>query len=211
MEAIDARPRISRAALAVPLATGALLLLHPPDPVDPFELRDRTSVWLTVHLGLLVAVPALAGVIIWSVAALDGLAAAITRVAAVAMAAWYAAFDALMGIATGVLVREASAIDADSSAGAENLVAAWWGVPAPIPIVSVAAIAAWVLAAGGAAIAHRNAGSPAVTVWGFAAAAVVFGLGGHPGIVGAIGMVALAVALAPLATGRRSDRVAAVG
>jgi hypothetical protein len=196
--------------LAAPVATAVLLGLHPTDPADPFELRGQTTRWLTVHVGLLITLPLLAITIRTLLAGLGGVAASVGRLAVVPMAAFYAAFDALLGIGTGILVIQTDRLAGAEQAGAEALTRAWWAVPAPIPVISVLAIASWMVALGAAALAHRRAGSPIAAVAGFGVAAVVFGLGGHPGITGVIGMAGIVVAVVVLATRgpipSRSDR-----
>jgi hypothetical protein len=184
---ITSRP----ARLAVPLALAALLAWHPADPTRAVELRELLTRWNTIHLGLLVALPLLVLQVLHTLRASTTRAADLARVAAVVAVTSYAAFESLVGLGTGVLVRSAGQLPAGERSGALELAQRWWEVPAPIPAISTVAIVAWVVALTAAAVAKHQAGAPRPAVWTLLAAGWVFAAG-HPGLTGAAAMVALA-------------------
>jgi len=180
--------------IAVPAALGILLLAHPTDPPPGEAIRSlagEETRWLIVHVGLLIALPSL-GLWIWL--ALDGVAnrtASLARVAIVFFVAFYTAFDALVGIATGVLVRETLSLTDDGTAA--QLVEEWWAIPTPVWVFSALGPLSWLVTAGAAAIAHLRAGSGSAVVGGLAVAAPLFAFG-HPTVAGPLAMVALVLA-----------------
>ncbi|MCZ2860869.1 hypothetical protein [Blastococcus sp. VKM Ac-2987] len=157
------------------------------------DLADVETRWLVVHVGLLLALPLL-GLWVWLVLqGVPGRVATLSRVSAVFFVAFYTAFDALVGIASGVLVREARALDGAASQLAET----WWAIPAPVWVFSTLGPLSWLLTAGAAAVAHMRAGSSLVVVGGLAVAAPLFAFG-HPTLGGPVAMVGLIVAAAAL-------------
>jgi hypothetical protein len=179
------------ARTAVPLALGALLAWHPTDPARAIELQELLTRWTAIHLGLLVALPLLVLQLLHTLRGHDGRAADVARAAAIVATAFYAAFESLVGLGTGVLVRLAHGLPAGQRAGALELAQRWWEVPAPIPVISAVAIAAWVVALTATAVAKHRAGAPRAVVWTLLAAGWLFAAG-HPGLTGAAAMVALA-------------------
>lgn len=184
----------------VPGVTAVLLGLHPPETGSAFDLRGSTDRWLIVHVGLLVMIPLVAMVLWMLLGGIDGRAATVSRVMLVPFVAFYAAFESMVGIGTGVLINETDALPAVARPGAEALTERWWEVPMPVPLIATAAILSWVVAVGSAAVAHARARSPLLVVIGLAAATVFFALG-HPGITGVLGMVGLLIAAAAVAFG----------
>lgn len=186
--------RATAAAAAVPLATGALLLWHPPDPAHAMELAGLIGRWLTVHVGLLVALPLLALVVRRILSGVDLPTAKLARFLVVPAAVMYAAFDSLLGIGTGVLVDETNHIHGHLHEGAVALTQAWWTVPTTISLISVLAIGTWTLAVATAGVASMRGGLGRATGWSLIFSAVVFAAG-HPGVTGGLAMAALAVAV----------------
>jgi hypothetical protein len=185
---------VSRPArIAVPLLLGALLAWHPDDPVQAVELEGLLPRWSIIHLGLLVALPLLVLQLLHSLRNLTGPAAATSRVAAVVATAFYAAFESLVGLGTGILVRIAGEVPAEQREAALEVAQRWWEVPNPIPAISAVAIIAWVVTLTAAAIAHHRAGTATTVVWSLVAGGWIFAAG-HPGLTGAVAMIALALA-----------------
>lgn len=178
----------------VPAVTAALLALHPAEPRSIRELAATTDRWLAVHLGLLVAVGLVALVVRHLLRDIDSRAARASRALLPPAVALYAAFDALIGIATGVLMREAAAMPPELQDGALQLAQRWWDVPAPVVFVTVLGPLTWAVAVGAAARATMSAGAPSLVTFGLAMTAVVFAWG-HPGVTGAAAMLALAAAV----------------
>jgi hypothetical protein len=179
---------------AVPVLTAAVVAPHPAEPRDIRELAGATATWLNVHLALLVAVP-LIGVVVWRLLRdVDNRAATVSRLLLAPAVALYAAFDALLGIGTGVLMRGVHHLHDHHHDGAWALAQHWWDVPLPIMLVSIFGPLCWALAIGAAALAHRLAGSHWLVVVGLALTAVVFAWG-HPGVTGVIAMGGLLTAV----------------
>ena len=142
---------------AAPAAVAALGLVHP--RVDPTigpvaSLAERTTLWLAVHLVLPVAIILLALALHRLVADLPGRAAALARWALVPFAVFYSMFDAVVGIATGVLVQLAE----PRPVGAAELIAAYWVARLDPPIVLLPAVGglAWTVAAVATGLALRR-------------------------------------------------------
>jgi hypothetical protein len=181
------------ARLAVPLVLGALLAWHPADPELAADLAGVLTRWSIIHLGLLVTLPLLALQLLHMLRDHSGRAAAAARTSAVVAVAFYAAFESLVGLGTGILVRIAGDVPAEQRDVALEIAQRWWEVPSPIPMISAIAIAAWAIALTTAAIARHQAGASRPVVWTLLAAGWLFAAG-HPGVTGAAAMIALAVA-----------------
>jgi len=97
---------------AVCIAWVVVALIHPTSLTD-----DDTPAWMVVHIGQLVFAPIIALGILALLKGIQGPAATIARGAAVLWAAWFSAYDAVAGIATGIL------IGGDSRAAGEYLFA----------------------------------------------------------------------------------------
>lgn len=194
--------------LLVPAITAVLLARHPPETDSAFDLRGDTDRWLVVHVGLLVMIPLIA-IVVWML--LDGIGngtATVSRVMLVAFVGFYAAFESMVGIGTGVLIVETDALSPATQEGAEALTESWWDVPMPIPIIAAAAILSWIVSLGAATVAHVRVRSPLPVVLGLGAATILFALG-HPGITGALAMAGLFVSTAVSVFGLGGDRGAA--
>jgi hypothetical protein len=188
--------------LVIPLAWAALLMFHPaPDPDDIYgSLRDEATRWLVVHVGTLLFIGLMGAALILLVSDLPGLAAKISRVAAVAFILCYGAAEAILGIAAGVLVRYANAAPDNERAGVAAAVQRLWNDMLSGDLV--AAIGAVGIIA--AAIALRQAGAPLVVSLLLAVSTIAL-LHGPP--IGSIGLVFFAAAVALLTrTSARSAR-----
>ena len=201
------RERLRRPVLfGAPVLTAGVLLAHPPEPTAAADLVNVTTRWLTVHVALLFCLPLLAAAVWLLLDRIPGSAATVSRVALAGFAALYAAFDALAGIGTGVLVREAAALGAGDREAAMAMAERWWDMPTPLWIFAVAGPLSWVIATGAAAAAHHRAGSGLVVVAGLLIAGPLFGFG-NPLITGPLAMLALLTAA--LLVERRRTRVEA--
>ena len=94
--------------LAVPLAWAILLLFHPTGEGDDFYpvVRDEVTTWQVVHLGTMLFVPLMAGVVLLLLRGINGRAAVISRIAVALFAVVYMAWEVLIGIGNGVLVDQ---------------------------------------------------------------------------------------------------------
>ena len=117
MSAVASSPRLRLlqfGALAAPLLWVALAVLHPGGTGDepaPYEgIADDANKWIFVHFSQLVLTPLLA-VGVWML--LDGIQSVAATVARASLVVWmvfFSAFDAIAGIAVGVLTRHANSL-----------------------------------------------------------------------------------------------------
>ena len=98
------RPRFSRREVAfmigVPLAWAILLLFHPRGEGEDFYpiIRDDVTAWEIVHLGTLIFVPLMAGVVLLLLRGTEGTSAMVSRIALAVFAVVYTAWEVLIGI-----------------------------------------------------------------------------------------------------------------
>ena len=196
--------RIIAFAIGVPLAWAVLLWFHPDvDPNDVYgTLRDDVTPYLVVHVGTLIFIGLMGAALYVLVRDMPGRAARISRLAIGPFVLFYAAWEAVIGLAIGVLVQHANdaparqrpaVADSIQSLG-DNVIIGDPGI-----VGSVGAIA-WIVAVIAAAVAYRNAGAP-VLAW------VLLGLSllvvSHPPPIGPIALVFFAAAVALLARAER--------
>jgi hypothetical protein len=176
-----------------------LLLFHPTgegEAITYADVQDEVTRWLVVHLGMLVFIPLMAGAVYLLVRGIESTAARVCRIALVFFVVFYGAWEALVGIGTGILVDDINGLAASDKAAAaplveefnENILIRAFGVLGSIGSVAfiVAAIAA------GVAL-HRQAGAPL-------AVAVLLALSGflitaHPPPYGPIGLALFIAAI----------------
>jgi len=89
--------------LAVPLAWAILLVFHPTGEGENFYPIVRDA-WEVVHIGTLLFVPVMAGVVLLLLRGVQTRLAVISRVALITFAVVYMAWEVLIGIGVGVLV-----------------------------------------------------------------------------------------------------------
>jgi hypothetical protein len=188
--------------LGTPLAYGVVTVLHPrqfPGGGGSMyaDLRGQAGTWLAVHTVQLVLIMLL-GATIWAlVDGLEGTAAKVARAAILPFVAFYSAFDAIVGFATGLLVRQANSLSGPEQAAAAQQIQQYFdgmidpGLPGLFVIV--VGVAAWVVAMLAVAVARRRAGASGTAVALLAVAAVSFGFD-HGFPTGTIGMAALFLA-----------------
>lgn len=170
--------------IGAPIALAVLELWHPLFAAHADEsLLPVADRWLAVHLLQLPLFALLAMSVHLLVSDIAGLAATVARLGAIAFGALYAAFDAVAGIATGVLAREANSVGPIERASFEAAIDAlftdaWVGGEGSV--LAVTASLAWFVAALAAALALRRAGVHRVAVVLVALSAVLFPLGHTP-------------------------------
>jgi hypothetical protein len=100
--------------VGVPTAWAILLLFHPLGDGDGFyEVIDGNVVpWVTVHLGMGVFVPLFAGAVYLLLRGVDSTAATISRVGLAVFAIFYAAWELVLGVGTGLFTEEVNALPA---------------------------------------------------------------------------------------------------
>jgi hypothetical protein len=183
-----------------PLAYAVVTVIHPRDFGGGSmyaDLHGQVGTWLTIHTVQILFVMLL-GATIWAlVDGLDGSAAKVARLAILPFVAFYAAFDAIVGFATGLLVHQADGLSGATQAAAAQQIQQYFdNVLKPgLPTMYVVAtgIAAWVVGMLAVAVARRKAGASRTAVALLAVAAVAFGFD-HGFPTGTIGMAALFLA-----------------
>jgi hypothetical protein len=160
--------------VGAPLAFAALLTLHPMGTGDMFDaVSQNVTPWLIVHYGGAVGFPLMALVIWLLIRGLPGRAATVARFALPVYAVFYGAYEALFGIATGIIADAGNDLRGAEREGAAAAVEAITTSPVvgePGLFVSVGSVAWWV-AVSGALVALKRAGVRR-------SALVLFGLGG---------------------------------
>lgn len=165
--------------------------IHPAD----LEVGDKTSVYLGIHIVQLVLILLVAWGMWLLVKDLPGRAAKVARVAILPFAIVYSAFDAIAGVAIGIIVREANGLSAsegaavqrvfdDSDGVTEALTAAFWAGSG----------LAWFVMALAAAIAVKQIGGLGPTLL-MAIGAAIFAVG-HPFPPGPIGIALFGLGIA---------------
>ncbi len=158
-------------------------------------VRNDVTPWLAVHLGMMIFIPLMAAVVYVLLRDVEGTAARFSRIALVPFALFYTIWEALQGIATGILVYNVNQLPAaERATGSDlvqdfgmNILARDLGILGSIGSVSflVAMIAA-------AIALRRHAGAPL-------AVPILLGLSGflitaHPPPFGPTGLVLFVVA-----------------
>ena len=160
---------------AVCTAWVAVALMHPTSLAG----EDR-PMWVAVHIAQLIFAPIVAVGILGLLNGVQGPTAALARGAAVLWAAWFSAYDAVAGIATGIL------IGGDAREAGEYLFA-----HSLIEGLGWAALGMWLLTVIPAGLALRGS-KPLVTSVALYISALVFT---HAGPPAAVGFAALALAM----------------
>jgi hypothetical protein len=182
--------------IGAPLAWGVLLWFHPSVAADDVygSLRDQVVTYQIVHAGTLAFI-GLVGVALYRlVKDLPGRAARISRLAIPAFLVMYAAWEAVIGLATGALVqhaneapaRERPALSDAIQSLQENLIVGETSVAAVIGGL------AWITATIAAAVAYRHVGAPILV-------SILLGLSlivvSHPPPIGPVGLACFAGAV----------------
>lgn len=210
-------PRFSRDQLifliGVPLVWAVLLLFHPTgqgDAITYADLQDQVTPWLIVHVGMLFFIPLMAVVVFLLVRGIDSTAARVSRIALVPFVVFYSAFEALVGIGTGILVHDVNGLAAsEKAAGAklvneftDNILIRGFGV---FPNLGSVAFVTAVIAAGIAL--RRQAGAPLAVTLLFAVSA--FLITAHPPPYGPAGLALFIAAVVLLVRSQAAARAPA--
>ena len=178
-----------------PLVWAVLILFHPmPGGDSPYEaVRSDVDVWLLVHIGQLVLTPFLFLAVWRLLDGLDSTAATVSRCALVVWTVFFSAYDAVQGIATGILIEHASDLTADQQSAVGDTIdylVLDSRLAGDISAIQMIAGAAWVTVAFAAAMALRHGGARKATVIA-AVISTVFSMHMTPA---SIGLVALFIA-----------------
>jgi hypothetical protein len=180
--------------VGVPLAWIVVALVHPQGDGDAYEfLDDKVGLWLGVHFAQPVLSLGLAAIFWMLLAGRTSTAATVARVAIPVWLVFFAVFDSVTGIASGLAVRHANSLDGAEQQGAgstaddlvDNRITADFS---PVWLIQAAALLTVVIAT---ALVLRSAGaSRTVFVSMLVGSLLVF----HAGPAAAVGLVALAAA-----------------
>jgi hypothetical protein len=200
--------KVALALLAAPLLWLVPAILHPVG--DPYAgIADEADRWLFVHITQLVLVP-FVGALVWMLLArLESVAARVARAAVVVWLVFFSAFDAIAGIATGVLSRHADGLAGEEQDGVAAAIDYLFDdsllVGGGFSVLGNLGHGSWMVAAIAAAVALHQARAPRAAVIAMAFS-VLFAA--HSGVGAAIGLIAL-FAAGRLVIGRRSPALAA--
>ena len=194
--------------VAVPAAWAVLLLFHPTGDGDEFYpiVRDQVTAWMVVHVGTLVFVPLLAGVVYLLLRGVDGIAALLSRIALAVFAVFYTAWEALIGLGTGILVDQVNGLPEAEQATGAKLVEDFTG-SSLIRTFELIGAFAWliaVVAAGVALFRRGTAGSSVAVVLLLVVSAVP--ITWHVPPFGPVGLALFILALVLVLRGRSSAR-----
>ena len=149
-------PRFTGTRLAfltlVPLAWGVLLFFHPVGDTTDFypTITASPTEWQVVHVGMMIFIPLMGGVIYTLLRGVEGRAAQVGRIAVFPFVVFYGAFELLVGVGTGILVAEVNALPEAEQAVGARLVEDFAGNPLPLAftILGGASLVTALLAAG---------------------------------------------------------------
>ena len=185
------RPRFHLAVVAAPALWVLVALAHPMGSGSLYpELHDQVPLWLTLHAAQLVLSIGLAAGLWTALRGLHGAAATMARAAIPVYLVFFAAFDSVAGLATGLTIHHANsnsgAVREGAISTADYLMSA-----ANLSPVNAIGSTAMIFAIAGTAMALRRAGAHRST-WGL----LLTGLLGtmHAGGAAAVGFGALALA-----------------
>lgn len=191
---VEASPVRTAFLVGVPLVWVVVALLHPQGDGDVFDyLDDKVGLWLGVHFAQPVLALGVAAVLWMLLAGRTSTAATVARVAIPVWLVFFAVFDSVTGLGSGLAVRHAKDLSGPEQQGAastaeyllENKVTADFS---PVWFVQAAALLTAVIAT---ALVLRSAdASRAVFVTMLIGTLLVF----HAGPAAAVGLVALAAA-----------------
>lgn len=172
-----------------PLLYVVLGLIHPND----LEVGDATGLWIGIHVGQLFLIWGLAYALTLLVEGVENRAARVARALILPFAIAYSAFDAVAGIAMGVIVREANGQPLADQAAATRLVNAFQDNWIGGPLYFFAGLLWLAAALAVVAALRRIAPRPALVLMGIGAIAFAVG---HPQPPGPIGMACLIAGVA---------------
>jgi hypothetical protein len=143
--------------IGVPVAWAILLLFHPLGDDSFYDTIDgNVAPWVTVHLGMGVFVPLFAAVVYLLLRGVQSTAATISRIGLAVFAIFYAAWELVLGVGTGLFTDEVNALpEAQQAVGAELVDS--YGENGVIVALSMVGSVGLAVALIGAAVALRQA------------------------------------------------------
>ena len=191
--------------IGVPLAWAVLLWFHPSVAADDVygSLRDQVATYQIVHIGTLAFIGLMGVALYLLVRDLPGGAARISRLAIGVFVLFYAAWETVIGLATGALVQHGNDVPADERPAVSDAIQSLQEniVVGEMSVAAVLGGVAWIVAVIAAAVAYRRVGAPVVVSVLLGLSAVVIS---HPPPIGPFGLLCFAAAVAVLAVRDRS-------
>ena len=183
--------------LAAPLLWLVPAFIHPDGAGDLFEgIADEANKWIFVHVAQLVLTPFLAAGVWMLLAGIQSVAALVARAALVIWMVFFSAFDAVAGIATGVLTRHANSLAGQERETVGRAIDFLFHdsqlAGGEFSVLGNVGHGSWVVVAIAASVALWRAGLSRLVV-GATLLSVLFA--SHSGFGAAVGLVALLVAL----------------
>ena len=180
--------------LAAPLLWLVPALLHPTG--EPYAgIADEADGWIFVHVAQLVLTPFLAAGVWMLLGGIQSVPALVARSVLAVWMVFFSAFDAIAGIATGVLTRHANSLASDDREGVVAAIEFLWDdsrlAGGGFSVLGNVGHLSWVIVAVAATVALWRAGVSRVVV-GATFVSVLFA--SHSGVGAAVGLVALFVA-----------------
>lgn len=197
MSAVESAGMRRLLLVGVPIVYAVLMLFHPTGEGDVYEaLHDHAQRWQAVHVVQLVFIGLLAVAMYQILDGLSGRWATVSRVALAPFVLFYAAFEAIAGIGTGILVDYAHDLPADEQAMASGMIQAYWENPIAGNLSAFSAIGSlsWWIAVGGSVVALRQAAAPRSALVLLGTGGLMFGIG-HAPPFGPIGLVLIALSM----------------
>jgi hypothetical protein len=182
------------ALLAAPLLWIVPALLHPTG--NPYAgIADEADRWLFVHIAQLLLLP-FVGALVWVLlTGLESVAARVARAAVVMWLVFFSAFDAIAGIATGVLSRHANTLAGEEREGFAAAIDFLFNdsllIGGGFSVLASVGHSAWIVVAIAAAVALHKAGARRAIVVAMLLSVL---LASHSGIGATIGLIGLFVA-----------------
>jgi hypothetical protein len=177
--------------------TGLLHLVPGGDSADIYSgLRDHAALWIGIHVLQLVLILLLGVVVFWLTDGLSSTAAWVSRVAVLPYLVFYSAFDAVVGLSNGLVVRYGNGLPVGDQAvvsGASDALADTIDQPVPLTIYLIASLS-WAVAVVAAAVALGQAGAPRTATIPLGLAGVI-GAIDHAAPFGPIAMVLFLIAV----------------
>jgi hypothetical protein len=198
--------------IGVPLLWGILLLFHPGGEGDQIYLdaQDNVTRFLVVHVGMMLFIPLMAGVVLLLLRGVEGTAAWVSRIALAPFVVFYSAWEVFQGIGVGILVNELKGLPQAEPGLRADLVQDFAEHPliGPFGVFGSIGSMGLIVAAISAGVAlYRHAGAPL-------SVPALLGISGllisvHPPPYGPIGLALFILAVLIYQRSRSADRAVA--